>query len=168
MTKEGDDLRKWWIIAFLCLLCLGFSGCKKGSSIPFVDEIAVTRVNGDSQQTKVFTGDDMGQILNALRCLGNSFPCDVNPEELDCCMYQIRLHYTNGFEQTYCTKGERFLKEGDGVWQQAERKRIRNLHQLLEQLMDSRSFREDYTGPTENVGLFCGEIASLNRSQRLT
>ena len=128
----------------------------------------MTREYDGDRQSRVFTGHEMEQILNALRCLGNSFPCEIDPEELDCCMYQIRLHDTSGSERVYCTKGERFVREGNGVWQQAERKRIRNLHQLLEQLMDSRSFREEYAGPTENVGLFCGEIASLNRSQRLT
>lgn len=155
-------MRKWWIIAFLFLLCVGFSGCRKSNSIPFVQEIAVTREEGGKRQSRVFTGAEMEQILNALRCLGNSFPCDTNPEKLDCCMYQIRLQYTNGSEQVYCTKGERFLKEGDGTWQQAERKRIQNLHLILEQLMSPEQIRKKYTGPTEKVGLFCGDFAGLN------
>lgn len=116
-----------------------FSGCtKKAPDIEnwtVIEHISVIRdYQGLQTQRNYSQQNKMEQILNALRSLGTESPPEVDPDELNLRTYTITLTHTDGNQKIYQTKGDRYIRRGNGPWQQADPKKVAELNFLLQSL----------------------------------
>ena len=116
-----------------------FSGCmKKAPAVEnwiVISNISVIReYQGLQTQRNYSQQDKMEQILNALRSLGTESTPEVDPESLNLRSYTITLTHTDGSKKIYQTKGDRYIRRGNGPWQQADPKKVAELNFLLQSL----------------------------------
>lgn len=130
MTK-----RIWPVLLAAALLCAGCFGRKQEASWPVVCQITVTCEHQGDLTRQIYTSEEkMRQILNRLRDLGQKFTPDADPDVLLAPTYSITLTHTDGSQQIYQTKADRYVRISHQPWQQADPKRISKLLLLLQNL----------------------------------
>lgn len=123
------------IVAVLLAVCLlGIcSGCfHKKASVKLVSEISVQWEDNGGPIHRIFDSPQkMHLILNKLRTLGQRFSSDTDPETLEASVLSITLSYSDGSQQLYQIKPDRYIRIGQEPWQQADPNRITDLRLLL-------------------------------------
>lgn len=130
--------RKWLalLIASL-LLCTGCSRYETPQTRNVVTEIRVVD-QSDRTQRHYTDPQKMRQILNGLRQIGQLTTPDTDPEELALDTYQIQLHHSDGTQEFWHTKGDRYIRKGTAPWQQADPDHLSQLTTLLQTLPPDR------------------------------
>lgn len=148
----------------LLALCATISGCRKQTqqTTAVVSQIAVTYEQEGALTQKVYTSSEkMRLILNALRQLGQKTSPSIDPAQATGQSYCITLTRSDGSQQIYRTKADRFILRDPGPWQQADPERIGELNQLLRSLPgDSQdtiipNFSKNRRHPIENLSQAC-------------
>lgn len=126
-------------IAVLLLFLLLLSGCGHGrqpvSSVGVVSEITVTHEQQGMVTRQIYTDPDkLRRILNAIRNLGQKFNPTTDPETLPLTSFHIILRRTDGTEQIYRTKADRYIRIDHEPWQQTDPESLTHLTQLLQNL----------------------------------
>ena len=131
MNRRNSIMR----ILLLTLLLGGCSVKETVSSQRVVTEITVTCQQDGTLSRKIYNdANKMRQILNALRQVGQRFDPDIDPEELPLRSYCILLTHSDGTQRIWRTKGDRYIRQCRGPWQQADPKRISQLELILQSL----------------------------------
>lgn len=125
-------MRRWLLFILLAVM---LSGCQmqKGSGVsvgrPVIQKIVVTGEMG----IKVFTNEGkMQEILHKIRRLGQKFTPEVDPEIQPGEPIFIVLYRSDGTEEQYTVKGDRFIRKGHQPWQQTESRLLLKLIGALE------------------------------------
>ena len=127
--------RIWPLMLAAALLCAGCFGQKQSAGWPVVCQVTVTCERQGNLTRQVYTSEEkMRQILNQLRNLGQKFTPDTDPESLQAPSYSITVTNTDGSQRIYQTKADRYIRICQDPWQQADAKRISELHLLLDNL----------------------------------
>ena len=125
------------ILFFCAILSIGLSGCRRaGVSNPtlcrVVTEVTVTYVYGPVHTQRSYTHDEkIRQILNYLRQINPYGDPAENPETADGSDYHITFHYSDGCQESFRQKGDRFLQGSDGVWRNIDPKKAMRLGFIL-------------------------------------
>lgn len=135
-------MRKLWTAGVIAAILLIFSGCLHQSgkdpvikNWKVVSEITVTCENAGTLTRRIYTNQEkMQSILNAIRQLGQKSKPDIDPETLQMRTYCITLTHTDGSQRIYCTKGDRYIRQCRGNWQQADPEKVSELNLLLQNL----------------------------------
>lgn len=127
------------ITAMLIAVLILCAGCRRREPVvqnwTVVSQISVTSELGDSLTRQIYNDSDkMRRILNALRQLGQKSTPEVDPDRLPLRSFSITLTHTDGSQQTYCTKGDRYIRQDPGPWQEADPKMVEELNLLLQTL----------------------------------
>lgn len=125
--------------AVLLLFFLLLSGCghrrQPASSVRVVSEITVTHEQQGLVTRQIYTDPDkLRRILNAIRNLGQKFNPTTDPETLPLTSFHIILRRTDGTEQIYRTKADRYIRIDHEPWQQTDPESLTQLTQLLQNL----------------------------------
>lgn len=119
----------------LIVIMLSMGGCDNRTTISkhnVVTQITTTRNDHGSLTRRIYTDQDkMRQILNGLRSLGQKSAPMIDPGTLLNETYCITLTNSDGSQQIYCTKPDRYFREGIGPWRQVNPERIEELTRLL-------------------------------------
>lgn len=111
-------------------ICVGCGRSKTG--LRLVDQISVQWEDSGTTVCQVFDDPDKLQlILNKIRTLGQRFSTDTNPETLDVPSVAVSIHYTDGTQQLYQIKPDRYVRIGREPWQQANPRQVTSLRLLL-------------------------------------
>ena len=130
--------RKWLALMIVSLLlCTGCSRYDAPQTRNVVTEIRVMDQNSLTQRHYT-DPHKMRQILNSLRQTGQLTTPDTDPDRLPLDHYQIQLHHSDGTQQTWHTKGDRYIRKGTAPWQQADPDLLSQLTDLLRSLPPDR------------------------------
>lgn len=126
-------MRYGWIVwAMMFLLC---SGCTSKGPPPekwaVVSQITVTQ---DGTQKHYEDPEKLRSILSALRQPGQQTYPEIDPERSSLPSTNITLTRTDGTVKIYRIKGDRYIRQDDAPWQQADPERIGELTRLLQTL----------------------------------
>lgn len=125
------------ILAVFCLVLALFAGCQRklnGSKI-IVSHITVTYENdGVTLRQEYSAPEAMRTILGVIRMLGDRGRADTDPEVLPGQSYRIVMTHVDGSKEIFCTKENRFIREGRGPWQQVKPEKLSRLHFVLQNL----------------------------------
>jgi hypothetical protein len=91
---------------------------------------AIEVVSGDHRQIYQ-DQEQMSWILNKLRTLGQRYAPDRDPDTLNESTVMIRIIHSDGSCQEYELKADRYIRQDQSKWQQADPKRIQALMLLL-------------------------------------
>ena len=75
--------------------------------------------------------EQMSRILNKFRSLGQRYAPDQDPEALPGPTVVVRILHSDGTWQQYQIKQDRYIRQGQSKWQQADPKQIQSLILLL-------------------------------------
>ncbi len=123
----------------ILILC---SGClHKKHHVRVVEQIRVQWVENDQNICHDYERPEKMQlILNKIRTLGQRFASDTDPENLKAATVTVTLFYSDGNQQQYRIKPDRYVRFGEAAWQQANPKKVTSLRLLLLSLPeDSRT-----------------------------
>lgn len=120
------------VLGILVMCC----GClQKKRSVRVVEQICVQWVEHDQTICHVFEKPEKMQlILNQVRTLGQRFASDTDPETLKAGTVAMTLFYSDGSQQLYQIKPDRYVRIGQAPWQQANPKKVTSLGLLLKSL----------------------------------
>ena len=123
-------------ILFTCCGCL-----RKKRSVRVVEQICVQWMENDRTICHVYEKPEKMQlILNKVRTLGQRFASDTDPEALRVDTVAMTLLYSDGSQQLYQIKPDRYVRIGQAPWQQANPQKVTSLGLLLKSLPeDSRT-----------------------------
>lgn len=123
---------RWIVWAMVLLFCSGCTG--KGpppKNWAVVSQITVTR----EQERKHYEDPEkLRMILTALRQLGQQTNPEADPERMSIPSTCITLTRTDGTVRLYRIKGDRYIRQDQDHWQQADPERIGELTLLLQTL----------------------------------
>lgn len=107
--------------------------------VTVVNEIAVTYEQEGYLIQKCYTNSDkIHQILNELRQLGQRTTPSTDPDLLPGRGSSITLNRSDGSQQIWRTKADRFICRAPEPWQQADPQRIESLENLIRSLPSDR------------------------------
>lgn len=130
--------RKWLaLLSVLVLLCAGCSRYDLSESHRVVTEIQVI-CPSDRTQKSYTDPEKMRHILNSLRQIGQLTTPDQDPETLPLGQHQILLTHSDGTKQTWYTKGDRYIRQGNSPWQQADPDLLTQLTHLFQIIPSDR------------------------------
>lgn len=120
------------VIGILLMCC----GClRKKRNVRVVEQICVQWVEDDRNICHVYEKPEKMQlILNKVRTLGQRFASDTDPETLKVATVALTLLYSDGSQQLYQIKPDRYVRIGQAPWQQANPKKVTSLGLLLKSL----------------------------------
>ena len=128
-------MRRWLIFVLLAAMLCGchmHDGTSENVGRPVIQQIVVTTQQG----IKTFTNEEKMQgILHKIRCLGQKFTPEVDPDNLPGEQITIELFRSDGTRERYATKGDCFIQQGNQPWKQTEKRPLRALIQMLEELV---------------------------------
>lgn len=122
------------ITAVLVLGILGScSGClRKNHGIRVIEQISAQWEEGGTTVCHTYDEPEKMQlILNKVRTLGQRFSSDIDPETLNVPTVTMIFSYSDGRQQQYQIKPDRYVRIGDASWQQASPKNVTSLRLLL-------------------------------------
>ncbi len=100
-----------------------------------VTAVTVTYENGPIQTQRHYTSaDKMQRILNYLRLLRPYGKPEEDPESVQGSDFHILLSYSDGCQQSYRQKSDRFLQDIDGQWKKIDPRKAEELSQILGQM----------------------------------
>lgn len=128
------------LVLALAVLAAVLAGCRlprpAGDGFPVVICIHVRCYQDGLDSGKVFTTQPkMRSILNALRCIGQQFNPERDPETLSGDSFHLTVVYSGGKEQHYHIKADRYIRRAQEPWQQTDPKKLSRLTNLLAQLV---------------------------------
>ena len=122
----------------LSLVVLSLAGCSRhaGGDPPaplrVVTEIEITFEDGPLHCRRHYTQDEkMSQILAYLRQIDPYGTPQEDPLLTDGSLFQISLTYSDGSKKIYEQKGDRFLRQDGGPWENINPAKAEALGQLL-------------------------------------
>lgn len=123
--------------AVFCLALVLLFGCQRkannGSII--VNHITVTyEHNGQILQQEYSAPEAMRTILVLIRMLGDRGRANEDPETLPGQSFRLVMTHTDGSQKVFCSKENRFVRDGNGPWQQVHPDRLSRLHRVLQNL----------------------------------
>lgn len=122
-------------VLLICTGCQLQTGDTDVESKKVVSKITVTCHEDGSVTNRTYTSQTkMKEILNGIRQLGQKMKPDVDPEQLNERLFSITLLHTDGSQQHYQTKADRYIRRGQEPWQQADPKKVSELNVLLQTL----------------------------------
>lgn len=129
-------MKKWLCLA---LTTVFLAGCaEKKPLLPqtaVVSQITVTYQENGTEIVKNYTSQyKMRQVLDHVRLLGQKYTPLIDPENLDTTLFQVRLSFSDGSQRLYHTRSDRYIRTGNGPWQQTDPGRLQQLNELLIQL----------------------------------
>lgn len=133
-------MKRWGCVVLLGVwVCLGCGCGRKKVGIPVVCEISVS----DAQQEQVYREPEkMQMILNRLRSLGQCYRPEADPELLRGDHLTITLLRSDGKCQQYQLKSDRYIRFGQGPWQQTDPGPLSELRELLQTMEGNSSAME--------------------------
>ena len=124
-----------FIFLFLPLLCACHQKAPEKAPVAVVTEITVTREEQGTVTRQIYTNPEkLRQILTAIRQLGQKFNPSVDPETLPQASFHILLHRSDGSDQIYRTKADRYIRFDHQPWQQTDSESLTHLTELLRHL----------------------------------
>ena len=122
-------MKRWGCIILIGVLMCLMGGCRrKKAEIPVVCQISVAQ----EQNEQVYQEPEKMQlILNRLRSLGQCYRPEEDPEVLDSPTVTITLLRSDGVRQQYLLKADRYIRFGQGPWQQTDPGPLSELRLLL-------------------------------------
>lgn len=128
-------MKRLKIIIVICLWVAILAGCqsKNKHNNHIVSHITVIEENSGSRR-EYSSQNTMRIILGMLRLMGDKGRADIDPQTLSGQGYRIIMTHTDGSSHMVCTRENRFIRDGQGPWQQVQPERLTRLHQVLENL----------------------------------
>lgn len=108
-------------------------GCRrKKNAVRVVEQIAVQWEDNGLPVCQIYEKPEKMQlILNGVRTLGQRFSADTDPEALNVSTVTMTLLYSDGEQQKYQIKPDRYVRIGQAAWQQASPRQVTSLRLLL-------------------------------------
>ena len=123
------------LATLIFLTALLFSGCKPQQEVKLVTQISVDWEPETVASDRVYRDSaKMQRVLNRIRQLGQRYKPDVDPEQLVSPSVTITVDFSNGTQQLYQLKGDRYIRKGGRSWQQADGEKLQRLQFLLRAL----------------------------------
>ncbi len=133
--------RKTAAVLIAAILLLPFAGCTRQSAgsgsgnFRVVTSITVFYENGPLNALRHYTTDGkMRQILDYLRLIQPYGNPKEDPESTAGSDFHIVLSYSDGQQQIYRQKSDRFLQGSDGRWQNIDPSKATDLSKIVGQL----------------------------------
>lgn len=127
-------MRKAGIGLIVCIAAVLLTGCRQkyeGSRL-IVSHIRVSIEGSNATLYQEYTaGENIRQILGAIRLVGEQSKPVKDPDTLDAQCYRIVLTHIDGSQHIVYTKEDRYIRQGDSPWRQAQPEGIARLHRLL-------------------------------------
>ncbi len=120
--------------AFLCVFCLILFGCQKTPEpmCQVVTEISISYQDGPIHAKRHYTDTEKTrEILNYIRQLDPYGKPEENPETADGSEYVITLFHSDGCQQVYRQKGNRFFQGLDGMWRKIDPQKAEKLSWIM-------------------------------------
>ena len=125
------------VAAVLVVGMLGMcAGCgRKKGAIRVVEQISAQWEENGTSIDQIFEEPEKLQlILNKVRTLGQRFSADTDPDALNVTTVTMTLLYSDGTQQQYRIKPDRYVRIGQAPWQQASPRKVTALRLLLQSL----------------------------------
>lgn len=133
-------MKKALVLCLILAIFLVSCSRERPQQTAVVSQIHATADSGGNQIHRVYTdAHKMGQILNAIRTLGQKTTPTVNPDSISGDSLQLTLTRSDGSTLTYRTKCGRYFRRGNGPWKETDSKKLTELDQLIRTLPSDKS-----------------------------